>query len=489
MLANPKLYEINTRVWIKQFGSKATLADVPAEYFKELAEKGINVVWLMGIWKTCPDIIKDCCFSNDLTASYTKALPGWGQDDIAGSPYSINTYELNPVLGNKQDLLKVREIINGFGMKLVLDFVPNHFGAGTEYIKSNPDIFLQADDDSLGKDSYTFFKVDGKVFAHGRDPLFPAWTDTIQINLYSPEAREFLTNIMIELSGLCDGLRCDMAMLPMNNVFYNTWLGIHNKYNVQKPKEEFWKESIARVRKQVPDFMFIAEVYWGLEWELQQLGFSFTYDKRMLERLLSNDIYGIKAHLQAEKIFQAKSVRFIENHDEQRSVTMFGKSRALAAATIITTISGMKLYYDGQFSGRRVKLPVQLCRQPEEKISNTVTRYYDKLLKVTKDEIFSKGEWQMLEPMPLDSTNFSFERLFAWQWRLKDRLALVIINYSDGTAQCRLRFNPLSEKHNIVLVDKLTEIRYKRSVDEIRSLGLYVELKAYNSHIFFVEEK
>jgi hypothetical protein len=276
MLTNLKLYEINTRVWIKQFGENATLTDVPVEYFKGLAEKGISIIWLMGVWKTCPDIIDDCCFSNDLTSSYTKALPGWKKPDVAGSPYSINVYEVNPILGTNEGLLKIRKEINSAGMKLVLDFVPNHFGAGTEYLNSNPDIFLQSDEDSLHKDSFTFFKVNNKVFAHGRDPLFPAWTDTVQINLFSQTARDFLTDIMIKLSDLCDGLRCDMAMLPMNNVFHNTWLGVHNKHSVQKPKDEFWKESIVKVRKHIPDFLFIAEVYWGLEWELQQLGFNFT---------------------------------------------------------------------------------------------------------------------------------------------------------------------------------------------------------------------
>jgi glycosidase len=488
MLTNPKLYEINTRVWIKQFGNNATLADVPVEYFKSLADKGINIIWLMGIWKTCPDIIKDYCFSNDLTSSYSKALPGWDKKDVVGSPYSINVYEVNPLLGKKEDLLKIRKEINKLGMKLVLDFVPNHFGAGTGYLKSKPDIFLQADDDSLQKDSFTFFKVNNHVFAHGRDPLFPAWTDTVQVNLFSQEARDFLTGIMLDLSLLCDGLRCDMAMLPMNNVFYNTWLGIHNKYNIQKPKEEFWKESIAKVRENFPGFIFIAEVYWGLEWELQQLGFDFTYDKRMLERLLSNDIVGIKAHLQADKIFQAKSARFIENHDEQRAVTVFGKNRSLAAATVITTVPGMKLYYDGQFSGRRVKLPVQLCRQPEERVSGTVTKYYDKLLAITKDETFLSGNWQMLDPLPLDPSNYSCENMLAWQWKSEDKLVVVTINYSDGTSQCRLKFYPETNKQNIVLTDGLTGIKYKRSVEEIKTVGLYVELKGYNSHIFYVEK-
>ncbi|MFO7448042.1 MAG: alpha-amylase family glycosyl hydrolase [Ignavibacteriaceae bacterium] len=487
MLLNPKLYEINTRVWLRQFGEKTTIADVPLSYFKDLAEKGINLVWLMGIWKTCPDIVDQYCFSNDLTASYSKALADWERADVFGSPYSIDVYEINPLLGSKEDLLKLKGELNKLGIKLILDFIPNHFGAGTAYLKTNPEIFLQADEESLQKDSFTFFKVDDKVFAHGRDPVFPAWTDTVQVNVFAQPARDRLNEILLEVTELCDGVRCDMAMLPMNNVFYNTWIGIHNKYNIQKPQEEFWKESIQQVRSKKEDFLFIAEVYWGLEWELQQLGFNYTYDKRLLERLLLNDISGIKAHLTAGKSFQEKSVRFIENHDEQRAVTAFSKNRSLAAATVISTVMGMKLYYDGQFTGRRVKLPVQLCREPAERVSSTVSKYYNKLLQITKDEIFEKGEWKLLEPLQLDPLNTSYENFLSWQWRHENRLLVVVINYSGSAAQCRLKFESETNKQKIVLTDLLTEKKYSRSASEIASIGLYIELKSYNSHIFSIE--
>lgn len=188
----------------------------------------------------------------------------------------------------------------------------------------------------------------------------------------------------------------------------------------------------------------------------------------------------------ADKIFQEQSVRFIENHDEPRSVTVFGKARAMAAATVITTIMGMKLYYDGQFSGRRVKLPVQLCREPEEKISVTINNFYDRLLSVTKHEVFKKGVWQMLEPAQTDSNNFSSLNMLSWQWKTDEHLAVVIINLSELTSQCRLKFNPHYSSDEIVLFDALNNAKYKRSVKEIKSTGLFVELKSYSSHIFLI---
>ncbi len=188
---NPRLYEINTRVWLKSFGSK--LSDVPLDYYSGLAELGITSIWFMGVWKTCDSIINKCCFSNDLITSYQKSLKNWARIDVIGSPYSIDYYEINPLIGTAEELLKTKEILNKLGIKLILDFVPNHFGAESRYIKSNPEIFLPATEEFIEKDSFTFYRpFDGElIFAHGRDPLFPAWSDTIQVNYFSTGCTRF----------------------------------------------------------------------------------------------------------------------------------------------------------------------------------------------------------------------------------------------------------------------------------------------------------
>jgi hypothetical protein len=481
---NPRLYEINTRVWLKKFGQN--LSDVPVGYYSSLAELGITAIWFMGVWKTCDSIINKCCFSNDLIFAYQKSLKNWERSDVIGSPYSIDCYEVNPSIGTKEDLLKTKEILNSLGIKLILDFVPNHFGAESCFIKSHPDIFLRASREFLEKDSFTFYKPfdDEFIFAHGRDPLFPAWSDTIQVNYFSMAAREFMTNILKQISDLCDGVRCDMAMLPLNNVFYNSWVGVLNSMNFNKPEEEFWASAIKEIKAVKKDFTFIAETYWDLEWDLQQLGFNYTYDKRLTDRLGSADIASIKAHLHGDLSYQEKSVRFLENHDEPRAVTKFGKYKSLAAAVVITTIPGLKLFYDGQFSGYKTKLPVQLGREPADRGSTTVRNYYDKLLRITRSPIYEFGKWEMLEPRSAGPGNFSFENLLIWEWKLENRTHLVIINYSENTSQCRLKF-PLNTPHyHIELQDLLTEQRYIRLVTEINDIGMFIELKGYQSHIF-----
>ncbi len=489
MAANPKLYEINTRVWIKKFGLPTTLSQIPKSVFKDLSDKGINIIWLMGIWKTCPSTIEKYCFEPELIASYNRSLKDWSKSDVIGSPYSIDEYDVNPDLGSWDELKSLKGYLNSIGIKLFVDFVSNHFSADSKYIRTNPEIFLKADEDFYSSDSFTFFKPDfdpQNVYAHGRDPFFPAWTDTIQINFFSAEARKFMIDVLLKLMDVCDGVRCDMAVLPLNNVFQNTWLGVLNKFGFYRPEAEFWKDAISAVKGKNPQFIFLGEAYWDLEWNLQQLGFDYTYDKRLTDRLAANDISGVKAHLQAEKTFQLKSVRFIENHDEQRATAKFGKQRSLAAATVISTIQGMKFYFDGQFEGKKNKLAVQLGREPEEKVCTGIRDYYDKLLSITKSEIFQTGEWSVMQPISIGYGNTSYENFFTWQWILNGERRIIVINYSYSTSQCRLKLDLKCDKKKISLVDLLTGEVYERWVDEANNNGLYIELKGHQSHIFSI---
>ena len=443
----------------------------------------------MGIWKTCSSTINKYCFEPELLASYNRSLKDWSKSDVIGSPYSIDEYVINPTLGSWDELNELKKQLNSKGIKLFVDFVSNHLSADSKYIQTNPEIFLKADEDFFQGDSFTFFKPENdpqNVYAHGRDPFFPAWTDTIQINFFSSDARKFMTDILLKLTDVCDGVRCDMAMLPLNNVFQNTWLGVLNKFGYSRPDTEFWKDAISVVKRKNPEFIFLGEAYWDLEWNLQQLGFDFTYDKRLTERLAANDLTGVRAHLQAEKSFQLKSVRFLENHDEQRAVTKFGKNRSLAAATVISTIQGMKFYFDGQFEGKKNKLAIQLGREPDEKICSGIIEYYDKLLAITKAEIFQKGEWNMMQPISIGYNNTSYENFFAWQWIFENERRIIVINYSYSTSQCRLKLDIKHDKNKIILVDLLTDEIYERWIDEVNNFGLYIELKGHQSHIFSI---
>jgi hypothetical protein len=490
MNLNPKMLEVNTRVWIKRFGKDARITDIPDEFFEMLRARGIEILWLMGIWKTSKALVEKYCLKPELVSEYINALNDWRREDVIGSPFAIDDYVINPSLGNEDDLLWLKEKLNKTGIKLLLDFIPNHFGADSSLIKSNPGIFLQTDVESFLKDPYTFYEYesDKKIYiAHGRDPFFPPWSDTAQLNFFEESTRNFLIEKLNYISSVADGVRCDMAMLPLNNVFQSTWSGVLNKSGGKKPREEFWQTAIKKIKQKNQNFIFLAEVYWDLERNLQKLGFDCTYDKTLMDRLENNDIPGIKAHLHAEKEYQVKSVRFIENHDEVRAAKKFGILKSMAAAVVISTIQGIHLYFDGQFEGRKIKLPVQLGREPMEKISNELRRFYETLLSITNSRIFKDGNWVQLFAEQVDKNDNTSENILAWQWELDHELRIIVVNYSDKISRCRLKLGIRTGSVRIQFEDLLTSKIYKRSTTEVNDPGLFIELKEYQSHIFSVK--
>ncbi len=490
MLYNPSMYEINTRVWIKRFadGKQAvTLSDVPTSYWNELKEKGIDFVWLMGVWRTNLTAVKKYAFEENLVNDYKFALKNWSPKDVIGSPYAIDVYQVNEALGDFNDLLNIKKELNKRGMKLILDYVPNHFNAETILLKTHPDLFLYAGKEHYENDNHTYFKPfeDHELyFAHGRDPFFPAWQDTVQVNYFSVNARDFMATTLIKLTELCDGLRCDMAMLALNNVFENTWGSTLKEMGFEKPKEEFWKTAIELVRKKRNDFLFISEVYWDLEWEMQQLGFDYTYDKKLTDRLRYGHAQEVREHLNATVEYQHKSVRFIENHDEKRSITIFGKNKTKAAAIIISTIQGLKFYHDGQFEGKRIKLPVQLGREPIEKPDKSLLDFYNSLLNITKEEIFKKGKWFQHKPIKCSENDTTYFNILAWEWNFEKERRLVVVNYSKQISSCRIRLNLDGYDTKLILIDLLHKVEYQRESSKLEIEGLFIKLGKYGSHIF-----
>jgi len=489
MTKNPSIYEINTRVWIKRFdtpATKAKLRDVPLSYWQEFADLGIEYVWLMGIWQTCESTIDKYCFEEGLTKSYSRALKDWKHEDISSSPYSIDDYQINPLLGDEDDLLWLKNELNSLGIKLILDFIPNHFSAGSSLIQTNPEIFLSVSGQTFRNEPHTFFqpRIDrAEFFAHGRDPFFPAWQDTVQVNFCNKAAKEFLRNTLLKLTGLCDGVRCDMAMLALNNVFKNTWAGVLPSECLKSATSEFWSEAIATVKNKRDDFLFLAEAYWDLEWQLQQLGFDFTYDKRLTDRLKHSFPRELVEHMRAQNSFQQHSIRFLENHDEDRIVSVLSKEKSKAAAIIISTIQGMRFYNDGQFEGKRIKLPVQLIREPIETVNTELKNFYYKLLKITAQKVFKEGTWKLLTPILSWVNNFTYLNIIAWEWRLNDERRVVIVNYSEFLSTCRIKLDIEGYPEELIIIDLLHDVSYVRSAEEVYSLGLYVELKPWQAHI------
>ncbi len=487
---NRSIYEINTRVWLRDFDTadkRATLKDVPNEYWDYLAELGIENIWLMGVWRTPPTTIVNYCLEPFLIDEYKTALKDFTSSDVIGSPYSIDDYKVSEIIGGEYELLSVKEYLNSIGINLMLDFISNHFSSDSYLVEEHPEIFLKTNKENFLDDPYTFFSVKKNsdlYFAHGRDPFFPAWRDTVQINYFSDEAREFMIDRLKHVSELCDGVRVDMAMLSLNNVFKNTWGKVLTDAKFVPPNKEFWEIAIKEIKKKKSGFLFIAEAYWDLEWQLQNLGFDFTYDKKLMDRLKGTFVPSIIEHLEATEEFQLKSVRFIENHDEPRAAHYLGFDKSKAAAILISTLMGMRFYFDGQFIGEKIKLPVQLGRKHKEKPNEHLRIFYERLLKIVKHKIFRYGNWQLLFPTKSWETDDSYLNIIAYLWSYDNQYRLVVVNYSESSSAARIVFNPPEGMREIALTDLLNNKKYYRDTNEIRNEGLYVQLGSFQSHIF-----
>lgn len=440
----PSLYEINTRVWLRQFDQpqhRARLTDVPTTFWDELRASGIDYVWMMGIWQTVShEQVLHYALAPGLQRDYKKVLPGWTTSDVIGSPYAIDRYQPAAELGSWEELAALRTQLHERGLRLILDFVPNHFHAESSLIDQHHYLFLSATETQLKEDPATFYRYKDHIWAHGRDPYFPAWQDTIQVDYFSNQARDFMSDQLLHLAGVCDGVRCDMAMLMINTVFESTWR--HTK-GFEDRNTEFWGRAIARVKKEFPDFRFIAEAYWDLEWQLQLLGFDYTYDKRLLDRLHEGNVPSVRGHLFADPDFRDRSVRFLENHDEDRVLKRMSSRQAEAAAIITYTLPGMRFFHHGQWEGKRIRLPVQLGREPIESpctciaagyldqlgaICSCIAVFYQKLLSYLQEPIFRHGHWIQLEVAA------GSEHILAWQWTLGAQRVAVLVNYSQHSA-------------------------------------------------------
>ncbi len=482
MRLNPHLYEINARIFIRRmsqkYGRALTLATVPDEEWQELARLGFDLVWLMGVWERSPGSRQKALLDTALRRAYAQALPGWTDDDVVGSPYAVYAYNLEPSLGKPEELAQLKRKLNQHGIALILDFVSNHLAIDHPWTISHPDWFVQGKkEDVYAHPDWFFATGQGGYIAHGKDPNFPPWTDTAQLNFFSHALRQALSDELRRIAEVSDGVRCDMAMLLLNDVFQEVWGEIIRDYH--RPETEFWAEAIRCLKNQRPGFLFLGEVYWGFERQLQQLGFDFTYDKTFYDRLRTSHAGDIRSYLMTEVSNQQRSVRFIENHDELRAATAFGRERSLAAAVILATVPGLRFFHDGQLEGRRIRLPIQLVREPEEAIDNEFRQFYYRLLAVSKAPAFHEGKWsleEVVEPTQEDDTQ---PKLLAWSWQYVEQLKIVLINYSPNPAQGWVKL-PLLLKTGVQLVD---ELRGTKDIEQMDERGLYIDFKPWQAQI------
>jgi hypothetical protein len=485
----PLIYEINTWAWLDELSRKyrtsVDLATVPRQEWDALASRGFDAVWLMGVWERSPAGIDISMRNGGLLDDFRRALPDFSAADNVGSPYCVRGYVVDGHLGGPKGLAAARVMLRERGVRLILDFVPNHVAPDHPWVAEHPEYFVQGSAEDARSDPASFFAAGGKVFARGRDPYFPAWPDVLQINAFHPGLREATVATISEIAAQCDGIRCDMAMLMLNTIFERTWGGRAGA----RPAGDYWAGVITAIKGRHPGFRFIAEAYWDLEWELQQQGFDFCYDKKLYDRMEHADAEGVRQHLLADGAYQDRMVRFIENHDEPRAAATFPSGKGRAAAVAILTLPGARLLHEGQFEGAQIRLPVFLGRRPAEAPDQELVAFYDLLLGATDREVFRNGAWRLCESSGWPD-NQSCRNVLSWCWEKGDERYLVVIHFGPEAAQALVHppWDAL-RGHMWRLEDLLSGAAYDRSGDEMREAGLYVDLGPWTCHIFQMRER
>ncbi len=485
----PVILELNTRVWLQSLNhcreSPLTLAQVPDAALDHIAGPGTDFLWLMGVWSRSPQGREQALA---LLPQFREALPDIEAGDVVGSPYAVFDWQVAPELGGRQALADLRRRLRERGIGLILDYVPNHVARDHRWLYSHPDWFIQGRQQDLQERPADYFaaqtQAGRRIFAHGRDPWFPGWTDTAQVNVFNPDYRQAARQVLLDLAAQCDGLRCDMAMLLCNQVFATTWRDHLDQADAAP--EEFWQQVIPVLRERYPEFLFIAEVYWDMEADLHHLGFDYCYDKSLYDALLYNDIERLRAMLSAPVTYQNRLLRFTENHDERRAVSAFGEARSRAVFALAATLPGALLLHDGQLEGRRIRLPVQLTRIPQEAPHPDHEDFQRRVLRELRSTPFRNGKWRCFDVLPIHDGDESHASLIAHGWASPDDWRMVIVNLGAHTAMGRV---PLSAWPEIAtglwaLEDCIDDACYVREGPDISGHGLGIILPARGVHLF-----
>lgn len=364
--------------------------DVSSKALKALKKKGITHIYATGLIEhaTMEDMSK---YGSPL--DHPDVVKG-----RSGSPFAIKDYyDVNPFFADQpenrlDEFQAMLDRIHQEGLKLIIDFVPNHlarnyysdkkpkvivdFGANDDISKSfdpnNNFYYLPGTQFSIPdgvnspvKSNIPYIEIPAKVSGNNvfnARPSINDWFETVKLNygvdLQNHNSTHFnpipdTWNKMTEVlsywtSKGVDGFRCDMAeMVPV----------------------EFWEHAISKTKAQNPNLIFVAEIYQPAMYKeyIFKGGFDYLYDKVGLydavRRLMENKEYATVEDI--TKVWQHESgdfaqhmLRFLENHDEQRINTP-----SFAKNNLWSTIPGMAvtallhdgplMIYDGQEFGEK----------------------------------------------------------------------------------------------------------------------------------------
>ncbi|MCI0485745.1 MAG: hypothetical protein L0229_04005 [Blastocatellia bacterium] len=400
-----RIYEINARVHCQSFDS------VTDAELKELSRLGFDTVWLMGVWRI---------------SEGARRISKIVAEDFEGSPYAVPVYKINRSLGGKSRFLAFVDRAHAAGLSVIVDFVSNHMAIDSPWIEEQPDFFIRSNSRARAQATGEYFlHPSGEVVAFGRDPYFPPWHDTAQLDYTNEKLRSRMIEVLKKIGRIADGVRCDMAMLVLRDYVRRQWYAyVPDSWFDRKMPGEFWDQAISEVKAIRQDFTFIAEAYWDKEEQMADLGFDFTYEKKLYDALVGRNAQQVNERLARDTSALRSSLYFIENHDEPRAASVFNRKGNLAAAALILSLPGTSLIHEGQMEGKHERLPVQRIKPLTEEPDDTELAVgYKRILEVTSDAVFREGDFALFDSRVYGAVSFmrsSERRVIAYLGQISD---------------------------------------------------------------------
>ncbi len=544
-----------TYVWLDQLSKKyrreiKRLDQIPDEELDLLRERGINALWLIGVWERSP------------ASKKIKHLTG--MLDAEGSAYSIYEYVISSDLGGYEAFQELKGRAELRGIRLAGDMVPNHTGIDAKWVSEHPEWYIQVDQPPFP--SYTFngpnlsnnprigiyledhyydntdaavvFKrVDfetGKerYIYHGNDGTQMPWNDTAQLNYLLPEVRKAIIDVIIQIAKLFPIIRFDAAMTLTKKHFQRLWFPIpgsggdipsraefamtKEEFDRHMPRE-FWREVVDKIAEEAPDTLLLAEAFWLLEgYFVRVLGIHRVYNSAFMNMLKAeeNKEYRklIKNALEFDPRILKRFVNFMNNPDEETAVVQFGKGdKYFGVCTLLATLPGLPMIGHGQIEGFREKYGMEF-RKPriEEQEDIDFIKNHERLIFPLLRKRFIFSEVNNFNFYDFVKSNGDIdEDVFAYSNKHGKEISLIIYNntYKETSGsvslgvpvrelnsdQPRLIQKSLAESlrlrcdedYYLLFRDHVTGLEYIRKNVDIEKHGLFLELRAYEFHVFW----
>ncbi len=539
----------NSYVWLDQLSKKyqrniATLDQIPDEELDLLVARGFTGLWLIGLWER--------------SRASQKIKQRMGQEDAVASAYSLHSYDIANDLGGWNALNSLRARAWQRGIRLSADMVPNHMGIDSTWVVEHPDWFLSSsflpypsysfksenlsDDLRVGiylEDHY-YDKSDAAVvfqrrdlktgdlryIYHGNDGTSFPWNDTAQLDYANPEVREAIIQVILHVARNFPVIRFDAAMTLAKKHVQRLWfpepgaggaIPSRAQYGMTKAEfddkvpEEFWREVVDRVAKEVPDTLLLAEAFWLMEgYFVRTLGMHRVYNSAFMHMLRDEDNakyrLAIKNTLEFDPQILKRYVNFMNNPDEKSAVEQFGNGdKYFGVCTLLSTLPGLPMFGHGQVEGFSEKYGMEFRRAkwnetPDEGLVRAHEWRIFPLLH--RRHVFADVENFLLYDFYADGS--VDENVFAYSNRLNDERGLVVYHnkfadtrgwinasaaYLDKSTGNMLQKNlaegiGLPRVGYVIFKDCASQLEYIRACKEVWEKGLYVELGAYQCHAF-----